>query len=110
MCFAGHHLERIRPRAALAHFQHLVQARAGFFVLVNRTAMQRALVTGFAAERAMKLELQNVREEITRVGNISRDVIFRARIEILLAARDGRRDALIFQRAAPTTPGCNSRA
>ena len=53
--------------------------------------MQRALVAGFPAERAMKLELQDVREEIPRIRNVRGDMILRPGIEIRFATRDGRR-------------------
>src|SRR4051794_9535292 len=49
----------------------------------------------------MELELQNVRQEISHVRDIRRDMILRAGIEIRLTARDRRRDALILQPKRP---------
>jgi hypothetical protein len=88
--------ERVRPRAALAHGQHLRQLCSRRFITVNRAAVQRARVPRFLAQRAVKLKLQYRSQKITRVWNIVSHMIFCARIEISLAASDGRRDALIF--------------
>ena len=47
------------------------------------------------AHGAIELELQNPRQEISRIGHVGRHVIFRAGIEVGLAARHRRRNALI---------------
>ena len=44
----------------------------------------------------MKLKLQDVGEEVARVGHAARHVILRAGIEVRLSARHRRRDALVF--------------
>ena len=75
--------------------------RAGFLVAVNRAAVQRSGASGGLRERAVKLELQNVREEVAHVRNIGGDVILRGRIEIRFAAIDRRRDSLIFLAQLP---------
>src|SRR4030095_2180499 len=49
----------------------------------------------------MELELQNVRQEVARVGHARRNVVLRARIEVRFTARGSRRDALIFQAQVP---------
>src|SRR5580704_10093137 len=88
--------EGVGPWLALAEAEHCIQFFAGAFVSVNRAAIQRALVTGSFAERALKLELVNGRKEIAHVRNVGRHVVLCAGIEVGFAARDGRRDALIL--------------
>ena len=107
---AGQGFKGVGPGAAEAHCEHLGQARARFLVIVNRAAVERFRAAGGLGQSAMKLELQNVRQEIARVGNISRDVIFSAGVEVLLAARGGRGNALVLQVARPTKPGCTAGA
>ena len=58
-------------------------------------------------ERAVKLELQDAREEVARVGRVVRHVVLRAGVEELLAARRRGRNALILQPQRPTTPCCS---
>ena len=84
-----------------AHFEHLGQARARFLVIVNRAAVERLRATGGFRQSAMKLELQNVRQEIARVGNVGRHVVFCSGVEVLLAARRGRGNALVLQSQGP---------
>ncbi len=50
--------------------------------LVNGTTIQRSRTPGHLRQRLMKLELQNVRQEIARIGHVRRHMILRARIEI----------------------------
>jgi hypothetical protein len=57
-----------------------------------------ALEAGVAAHRAVKLELQNVREEISRVRIIGRHLIFRPGVEVAFAALRGRRDVLTLNK------------
>src|SRR5258708_36275746 len=80
--------ECVRPRTALAHRQHLGELAARSFISVDRAAVQRARVSRFLAQGAMKLELQNKGEEITRIGNVGGYMIFCAWIEISLASVD----------------------
>src|SRR5436190_22060557 len=68
LALPGHHLQRIRPRLAGAQRHHLLQALAGLLAAVERALVQRALVTGRLAHRAVELELQDPREEVPRVG------------------------------------------
>src|SRR5262249_56718340 len=87
--------QRVRPWLALAHAEHLVQAFARHLVFVNRTAMQGPGLARSLAERTLKLELQDARQEISRIGSVGSDVIFGAGIEVGLAALDRWRNALI---------------
>src|SRR5438105_12861219 len=64
---AGHGFERIGPRLARAHREHLPQFRARFLAAVERAFVQRALVSGRLAHRAIELELQDAGEEIPRI-------------------------------------------
>ena len=66
--------------------------------------MERQLAPGGLGQRAVELELQDVRQKVARVGRVVRHVILGGRVEELFAAGDRRRDALVFQRADPTTP------
>jgi hypothetical protein len=59
---------------------------------------ERALESGVAAHRAVKLELQDVREEISRVRTIGRRLIFRLGVEVAFAALRGRRDVLMLNK------------
>ncbi len=52
----------------------------------------------------MELELHDEGQEIARVRHVRRNVVFRARIEVLFRARDGRHDALVL--AAQFPPRC----
>src|SRR5947209_10404553 len=75
-------LQGIGPRLALTHLKHLVEFSSRLFRPIKSALMQRTLVSGLAAERAVKLELQNVCQKITRVGRIRSDVIFRCGIKV----------------------------
>src|SRR5207253_7847386 len=46
LALAADGFQRVRPRLALAHAEHLVQALTGGFVSVDGAAMQRALDSG----------------------------------------------------------------
>ena len=98
---AGQDFQRIGPGFALAHGQHLVQLCSRCFRAVEGAAVERAFVSRLAAEGVVELELQNVRQEISRVGDIGRYVILRSRIEIGFAARHWRRYSLILQAHLP---------
>ena len=72
--------------------------------------MERALDAGVFAKGALKLELINAREKIAHVGDVCGHMVFCAGIKISFAARDGRRNALIFQAQDPTRLCCSRRA
>src|SRR5216683_1338009 len=93
---ASQSFERVRPRTALAHCQHLGELGARSFISVDRAAVQRARISRFLAQSAMKLELQNKGEEITRIGNVGGYMIFCAWIEISLASSGWWSDTLVF--------------
>src|SRR6266851_1022482 len=93
---ARQRFERVRPRTALAHRKHLGEPGARRFISVVRAAIQRARLSRFLAQSAMELELQNKREEITRIRHVGGYMIFCAWIEISLASSDGRSDTLVF--------------
>src|SRR5947208_2080533 len=57
LALAADGFQRVRPRLALAHAEHLVQAFTGGFVFVDGTTMQWSLDSSGLAQRAMKLEL-----------------------------------------------------
>src|SRR5687768_11474800 len=86
LIFTRQGLERFGPRAALAHLEHLLQLCPGLLVVVNRAAMKRPRVTGFAAQGAVELKLEYVSQKVTRVRHVCRHVIFRARVEIFFRA------------------------
>src|SRR3954451_3951645 len=94
-------LQRLGPRTALPHRQHAGQPLARMFVLIDRAAIERFGIARGLTERAVELELEDVGEEIARVRHVRGYVILRARIEILLAARLRRRDALVLQPQRP---------
>src|SRR5712692_3553851 len=100
---AGQRLQRIRPGLALTHCVHLVELCTSLFRSVERALMQRTLVSRLAAQSAVELKFQNVRQEIACVGSVRRHVILRSRIEIRFAPRHRRRNALILQ---PQFPPC----
>src|SRR5436190_18252985 len=66
LALAGHHLERVRPRLARAHRQHLLQLLARHLAAVEGTLVQRPLVPGRLAHRTVELELQDAGEEVAR--------------------------------------------
>src|SRR5713101_7090629 len=101
LALAGHGFEGVGPGAALTHRQHLGELRSGRFVAVNRAAMERACVASLFAKRAVKLELQNKGQEITRVRNIGGHVILRAGIEVGLGSWNRRGYPLIFTAKFP---------
>src|SRR5262249_35021160 len=64
-------------------------------------AIQRAGAPGGPRQRAVELELEDVRQEVPRVWDVGCDVILGAGVEVLLGARGWRRDALIFPAQIP---------
>src|SRR5262249_41736996 len=97
----GQFLQRLLPRLALAQRQHLTEALAGLGIAVDRAFAQRTGVTRSFAQRAMKLELQDVGEEVARVRRVRRNVVLRARVEIFFAARHRSADALVLLAQLP---------
>src|SRR5438270_2355757 len=91
----GHRLERVRPRLAGAEREHLPEALAGFLAAVEGTLVQRTSLARGLAHRPIELELQDPREEVSGVRDVSRDVVLGARVEVLFRARDWRRYALV---------------
>ena len=81
---AGDFFQGVLPGTALAHLQHGVQSVAGFLIAVDGAAVQRPGAAGRLRQRAVKLELQNVGQEIAHVRDVGGDVIFGAGIEIRL--------------------------
>src|SRR3954462_1857767 len=79
---AGEFLEGVGPRLAGAELQHGGVLLAGFLAVEDRALVQRALEAGRVTQRFVELELQDERQEITRVRGIAGDVVLRARIEI----------------------------
>src|SRR5690606_30362314 len=96
--------EHFGPRPAPAEFEHRLEATAGLLVPVDRAAVERALVPGGLAEGAVELELEDVRQEVAGVGHVRRDVVLRARVEPLLAARHRRPHALVPLPQLPPRP------
>src|SRR5579859_5853944 len=78
-----------------------MQRFAGSLVAVDGAAMQRALVSGDAAESTMELELQDRCQEISRIGHVAGYVILGAGVEIRFTARDRRRNPLILRTQLP---------
>ena len=89
------------PWLTAAHRQHGVQSRAGFFVAIDRAAVQRIVTAGDLRQRTVELELENISQEVARVRDICGDMIFRSGIKILLAASNRGRDALILAAQIP---------
>jgi len=87
--------QRLRPWLAGSRFEHGRQAVTGFLAAVDRAGVQFAFVAGGVAKRALELKLQDACEEVARVGNVARNVIFRTRIKIGLAAFNRCGDALV---------------
>src|SRR5690606_20447102 len=63
LLLAGQFLEGLLPGLFGAVAEHLPELRAGLAVAVDRALRERALVAGRLAQRALHLELQDVREE-----------------------------------------------
>src|SRR5664279_4546015 len=84
------------PWAARAHRQHRVQTASGLLVPVDRTAVERTLASGDPRQRAVKLELEDVRQKVAHIRDVAGHVELRAGVEILLVPRHRRRDALVF--------------
>src|SRR5262249_29684094 len=93
--------ELFRPRLARAHRKHPVELRAGSFVAVETTAIERALVTSFLAHCPIKLKLQDPCEEVPCIRRVAGNVGLGARIKIGFAARSGRGYALVFRAQVP---------
>src|SRR5688572_15086995 len=62
---AGELLECVLPRLARAESEHLAEALARLFIAVDRALIQRSLVARRFTQRAVELELQDVRKEVT---------------------------------------------
>src|SRR5262245_50806965 len=80
-CLAAQHGERLGPRAARAHREHLDQALARLTVAIDAAFVERSLVPRRAAERAMELELVDPREKVTDVRRAPGDMVLRPGIE-----------------------------
>src|SRR5262249_54201563 len=80
---------------------HGGQFFSGRSVAVDRAAMEGAAASGAGGERAVKLELQDVCEKVTHVGDIGGHVILGSRIKLLLVSHARGRDSLIL---APELP------
>src|SRR5882672_2709648 len=91
----------VLPGLALSLRQHRGKARAGFLVAVDRTLAQRTLVSSRLAQGLLELELHDERQEIARVRYVRRDVILRARVEVLFGAAVRRGDALVLAAQFP---------
>src|SRR5271165_3332913 len=96
LALTGEGVQRVGPRLALAHFEHGIQLGAGGLVAVERAAIERSAESGLTAHGAEELELQNSRQEVSRVWHIGWYVILRAGIEVGLTAGHRGRDALVF--------------
>src|SRR3954469_21187221 len=59
----GHGEERVRPRLARAHREHVPQLPPRLLAAVIGALVERPLVPGGLAHRAVELELQDVGEE-----------------------------------------------
>src|SRR5205814_1657159 len=101
LALAGHRLERVRPGLAGAEREHLPEPLARFLAAVEGALVQRPFVARRLAHGAIELELEDPREEVARVRNIRRNVVLRARVEVLLGARHRRRHALVFRAQSP---------
>ena len=97
---AGDWFQRVLPGAAQP-ISSMAFSVAGFLTAIDRAAVQRGRAAGGLRQRAVKLELQDVGQEVAHVGYIGGHVVLGAGIEIGLAARRGRRDALVFQAKLP---------
>src|SRR3954468_18118841 len=97
----GHRLERVGPRLAGAEREHLPQPLAGLLAAVEGALVQRARLARGLAHRSVELELEDVGEEVAGIGDVAGDVVLRAWIELLLAARDGSADALVLRAQRP---------
>src|SRR5688500_15424951 len=62
LALPGERLERVRPRAAHPHLQHLRELRPGLLVAVDRAAVERTGVAALLAERPVELELEDARQ------------------------------------------------
>src|SRR6266850_3028155 len=94
--FSCQGLQRFRPRLALPHRHHGVQLFPRPLVPVYRAPVQRPVVPRLTAKCPLKLELQNPRQEIPRVGHIPRHMILRARIKIPFRSLYRRRNPLVL--------------
>src|SRR4051794_12832717 len=74
LALAGSNEKCFLPRTTLTQFEHLCETRARFSVAVNRAAIQRSGATRGLRECAVELELENICEEVSRVGRVRRDV------------------------------------
>src|SRR6266404_4441832 len=101
LALAGHRFEGVRPRLARSHREHLPEPLSGFLAAVEGALVQGALVSGRLAHGAVELELEESGEEIARIRDVRRHVVFGARIEVLLGARHRRRHALILRPQGP---------
>src|SRR4051812_27031085 len=101
LSLAGDGKERVGPRLARAHREHLPQPLPRLLAAEEGALVQRPLVPGCLAEGAVELELQDVGEEVARVGHVGRHVVLGAGIEVLLAARRRRGDALVLRPQRP---------
>ena len=82
----------------------------GGLVAVDRAAVERLRAARGLRQRAMKLELQDIGQEVAHVRDIGRHVIFRAGIEIRFAAARPAARCPGTSGAAPTRSGCISPA
>ena len=98
---SGQCLERVLPRPRLPHREHRGQPLTRLLAVVGGAAVERDGATGGLCQRPMKLELQDVRQEIARVRGVVGDVVLGAGVEELLTTRRRRGDALVLQPQIP---------
>src|SRR5262245_51525308 len=96
-------LERILPGLTASHREHVLVRAARLLAAEDRALVQRALEPRLLAERALELELQHEGQEVARVRRVARHVVLRGGVEVRLAARNRRVDALDL--AAQVPPG-----
>src|SRR5690348_7408340 len=64
LALSGERKELLRPRPACAHGHRLGQPLARLLIAIDGAAIQRLCATRDPRQRAMKLKLQNVRQEV----------------------------------------------
>src|SRR5262249_36202109 len=99
--YAREDLEGVRPRLGRTKLEHRIQEFADPLVAKYRTTMEGPAPSRQMACRSVKLELIDLCEEITNVGNGGGHVIVRSWIERVIRPWCGRNETLILTYQRP---------
>ena len=104
---AGQGFESFRPGLGATERQHRVQPLTGFLAFIDGAAVERRRAARRLRQCAMELELENLRQEISRIRHVCRYMVLGARIEKTLRRALSAAPRPDISSVAPTTLCCN---